>query len=117
MTKEEKREYDRRRYWANIERERARAKRSYRRARGQRIKEQDLARVAKRNYNAPELIAVQALNHAIRKGVVVRPKVCERCGKTHAKINGHHSDYSKPLEVIWVCPQCHADIHREARSK
>ena len=46
-------------------------------------------------------------NKAIRIGKLVRPSSCEKCkrvGLTHA----HHSDYSKPLSVMWLCPICHA---------
>ena len=47
---------------------------------------------------------------AIRKGTLVR-QPCSRCGaiKTHA----HHEDYSKPLEVIWLCSRCHTQRHKE----
>lgn len=27
----------------------------------------------------------------------------------------HHPDYNKPLEVIYLCPQHHADIHKQER--
>lgn len=27
-------------------------------------------------------------------------------------IHGHHEDYKKPLEVVWVCFACHAIRHR-----
>ena len=38
---------------------------------------------------------------------------CEVCGerKTHA----HHDDYSKPLEVKWLCKKHHDEHHREER--
>ena len=36
---------------------------------------------------------------------------CEVCGD--AKTHAHHDDYSKPLEVKWLCPQHHADRHKE----
>jgi hypothetical protein len=39
---------------------------------------------------------------------------CEVCGKVPA--HGHHDDYSKPLEVRWLCPYHHAEYHRKLRS-
>lgn len=51
------------------------------------------------------------LNLAVRRGEVERPSSCSRCG-TNCKPHGHHEDYSAPLEVVWLCPQCHADLHR-----
>jgi hypothetical protein len=53
-----------------------------------------------------------ALNNAIRAGIVSR-KQCEVCGREDAE--GHHDDYNKPLEVIWLCPPHHAARHRELR--
>lgn len=47
---------------------------------------------------------------AIRSGLLVRPSVCSRCGISETKINGHHHDYSKPLEVEWLCYRCHAAV-------
>lgn len=39
---------------------------------------------------------------------------CEDCGVEHADqpVRMHHEDYSKPLEVTWLCDWCHADRHR-----
>ena len=45
-----------------------------------------------------------------------RPNKCELCGKT-GLIHGHHRDYSKPLEVIWVCPMCHKQQHKKEAIK
>ena len=47
---------------------------------------------------------------AIRKGILTRPSECSSC-QTTGRIEGHHSDYTKPLEVIWVCTPCHNKIH------
>jgi hypothetical protein len=38
---------------------------------------------------------------------------CIHCGK---KAHAHHDDYSKPLDVMWLCPQHHADRHKELRT-
>jgi ribosomal protein S27AE len=52
-----------------------------------------------------------AVDRAIDKGILVRPDKCSRCGEGAKIIQAHHPDYSKPLEVIWVCPACHATYH------
>ncbi len=51
------------------------------------------------------------LYQAIKRGKVSRPNQCGRCRKRAKRIEGHHSDYTKPLEVQWVCPPCHAVVH------
>lgn len=48
---------------------------------------------------------------AIELGLLVRPDDCGRCGKS-GDIQAHHPDYSNPLNVIWLCPLCHAEEHR-----
>lgn len=58
----------------------------------------------------PEKIkAVQSVNNAIRDGRLVR-EPCVVCGATPAQ--GHHPDYSKPLEVVWLCRKHHGEAHR-----
>lgn len=51
------------------------------------------------------------LNLAVRRGDVVKPDGCIRCGQIN-KLHAHHSDYSKPLEVEWLCTLCHGKEHR-----
>lgn len=53
------------------------------------------------------------LAEAVARGTVIRPDNCQTCGKA-GKIEGHHPDYSKPLDVMWLCPKCHRAEHREA---
>ena len=50
--------------------------------------------------------ARNTLNKAIRDGRLKRPDRCSRCGK-QGLIEAHHADYSKPLEVEWLCTICH----------
>lgn len=49
--------------------------------------------------------------YQIKTGKIIKPKVCEKCGK-NKKLFGHHTDYSKPLSVLWVCLKCHSLIHK-----
>lgn len=52
------------------------------------------------------------VREAVRKGLLVRPETCSECGNVHPNIQAHHHDYSKSLEVQWLCSKCHARIHR-----
>jgi len=44
------------------------------------------------------------LYRAVKSGKVIK-KVCEVCGDP--KSEGHHHDYSKPLDVSWLCRKHH----------
>jgi len=50
--------------------------------------------------------AQHAVARAIDRGDLIRPATCDECHK-EGKVIGHHEDYSKPLEVQWLCPKCH----------
>jgi len=50
------------------------------------------------------------LNYHVKKGNVTKLP-CQICGKE--KVDGHHEDYSKPKEVIWLCRAHHREIHRK----
>lgn len=49
------------------------------------------------------------VNTAVAKGEIIKTS-CEKCG--NVKVDGHHKDYSKPLEVIWLCRVHHKEEHR-----
>jgi len=51
-----------------------------------------------------------AVNSAIKKGIIKKPHKCSMCGE-EGNLVGHHEDYSKPIDVIWVCRRCHSKIH------
>lgn len=53
------------------------------------------------------------LGNAVRDGRVTKPKSCSRCNtETPSRfLHGHHHDYSKPLDVEWICVNCHAAEH------
>lgn len=57
-----------------------------------------------------------ALGNAVRDGKIKRPPECQVCA-VPCEPHGHHEDYSRPLEVIWVCTACHAFIHAYWRAQ
>lgn len=56
--------------------------------------------------------ARMAAAQAIYSGKLVR-QPCEVCGAV--KVDAHHDDYSKPLDVRWLCPEHHRQLHKEDR--
>jgi len=90
--KKNKREYDRKYYQANKERIRQ-------------VK-------AKARAEHPEKHKARSLlkDYAYRGKIKRLP--CELCGDP--KSQGHHEDYSKPLEVRWLCSKHHGMAERTA---
>lgn len=43
----------------------------------------------------------------VRSGDLV-PTPCVHCGE--ARVQAHHRDYDKPLDVVWCCFTCHREI-------
>lgn len=53
----------------------------------------------------------QKLHSSKNRGVVTPPEYCSMCG-LKTGLEAHHPDYSKPLEVVWVCHECHNSLPR-----
>jgi hypothetical protein len=53
-----------------------------------------------------------AVAKAIKGGLITRPDHCQRC-LVQVVPQAHHDDHSKMLEVMWLCPICHAQRHKE----
>jgi hypothetical protein len=60
----------------------------------------------------PKVRARDMVRAAVRAGRLGKPKACEGCGR-HRLLSGHHHDYSRPLDVEWLCVDCHAAAHRK----
>lgn len=54
------------------------------------------------------------VTEAIAGGKLVRGP-CEVCATTK-RVEGHHDDYTKPLEVRWLCTRHHQQHHARVRS-
>lgn len=63
--------------------------------------------------NKHKLRAHKAVWKALKSGALNRLP-CARCGCNNA--HAHHEDYSKPLEVMWLCRKHHMERHRELDS-
>lgn len=54
--------------------------------------------------------AEQQARRALLAGRIQRKTSCEHCGYA-GKLQMHHPDYSKPLEVVFLCTKCHGKAH------
>lgn len=52
-----------------------------------------------------------SVSNALRDGKLFKPSNCESCNNATA-LQGHHCDYNKPLDVMWLCEPCHKEWHR-----
>lgn len=103
--KEEFNKKARERYWRNRDQllEKARERPSYgkfdlERARSYRLNNLDKAR------------ARQAVVRALKNGRLIKPTRCSLCN-SEEKLDAHHADYERHLDVVWVCRTCHKKLH------
>lgn len=68
-----------------------------------RPKHSELSPDAKQKANA------RAYAHVYRDRGKIKKEDCKTCGSSKSEM--HHSDYSKPLEVTWLCRSCHLKEH------
>lgn len=66
--------------------------------------------IAWRERNPEKRAAHILAGNAVRAGRLLKG-VCEVCKSK--KVEAHHEDYAKPLEVKWLCRKHHAEIHRK----
>jgi hypothetical protein len=76
--------------------------------------------------NDPHYEAHRVFRKALEDKEIERPQYCEQCGRRVRgwglkasdehfvdSIDGHHDDYSRPLDVIWLCGACHGAVHNQ----
>jgi hypothetical protein len=54
--------------------------------------------------------ARRMVRYRVARGMIV-PQPCEVGGACFGIVQAHHEDYSRPLDVRWLCARHHADVH------
>jgi transketolase len=62
----------------------------------------------------PEKQEARRITYNAIRTRVLKKKPCEVCGAE--RVHAHHDDYSKPLEVRWLCPAHHMEHHKNQRN-
>lgn len=63
--------------------------------------------------NARKRAAQILFRNRSRFDTSLKSNPCIKCG---AKAHGHHENYDKPLEVVWLCPLHHKARHKEMKN-
>ena len=98
-----------RKRWENIEKERERDRERHRASSKRQKRLRDFSRLSRLDQTKNK--AWQITSNAIRDGKLIRPNECSQCDAA-CKPEAHHPDYSRPLDVIWLCRSCHCRLHR-----
>lgn len=107
-----------RRYLSTAEVVRQRV-REYRERNLELVRERDRQR-DRRFRSVEKIAAAKAVLYAVKAGRLV-PEDCEGCGLSadarlhdgRRRVQAHHEDYNKPLDVRWLCARCHGLEHRK----
>tara|TARA_R110000868_G_scaffold398485_1_gene671673 strand:+ start:87 stop:560 length:474 start_codon:yes stop_codon:yes gene_type:complete len=98
--------------WVDQERERCRIKQEKARENGFGCKTSIGASAKWSKLNRNKKNAHLKVKRAIESGELVRKENCEDCLVEQAR-HAHHEDYSKPLEVVFLCLKCHGKRHHK----
>jgi len=67
--------------------------------------------------------AQNIVEYALRKKIIIKKEICDMCGKQpfpfkdgRSSIQAHHSDYNKPLKIMWLCQSCHHKWHKKNKA-
>jgi hypothetical protein len=104
------REYRRR----NIEKYRARNRAWFKTELGR--EQNRRSKAAYRARNLDKISVRNASRRAMKRGEIERATVCEAlgCDRTD-RLHAHHSDYSKPHDVVFLCVLHHAAVHHKGQ--
>ena len=83
----------------------------YDRTRSRSKKRLDGIRASQKKYPNKEKARV-TVHNAVKRGKLQK-RPCEVCGAS--RVDAHHADYAKPLDVRWLCRRHHMELHRTER--
>lgn len=78
-------------------------------------KGKEVKKVSQANYKSNYPLKRKAhtlVSNAIRDKKLERPNNCSSC-QCLCVPHAHHCDYSKPLDVMWLCQSCHTEWHKQ----
>ena len=64
-----------------------------------------------RKRNPDKVKSRDILRKAVYERKIFKPRICSMCLKEAKRIEAHHEDYEKPLDVQWLCVPCHKSKH------
>ena len=102
--------------WVEKERERGRLKMARMRKLGLIPPPTNVVRKAWALRNPEKVRAHRLSTYAQRKGLISKPKACQLCRNESKRLEKHHGDYTKPLDVTWLCAECHGKTRRIRRA-
>lgn len=93
-------------------------RKKYQRQKGKEYRRSELGRVTSIRQNERQTslghrAIYRRVARAVRSGRIEK-KCCFICGNLNSV--AHHEDYSKPLDVVWLCRPHHAERHRQMAS-
>ena len=73
-------------------------------------------RVATKKYREKSILQVRARWKVAKalKSCKLKKQMCF-CG--NSRTEAHHSNYSKPLDVVWLCKEHHANLHKRKSAR
>lgn len=59
----------------------------------------------------PERVKARQLVYYHKRAGNIQPQKCLVC-KSENNLTAHHEDYTKPLDIVWLCRDHHNELHR-----
>lgn len=56
-----------------------------------------------------------SVRRCVKEGKLTKPISCSSCGRK-GSVDAHHEDYTKPLDVVWLCKSCHSEADKGIKS-